>query len=98
MLNQEKYYCGIFVDLQKAFDAVGHNVLLGKLKHFIRGIAYSWSKSYFKERKQYLSIKGFNSKNLPISHVISSNTARFIIFQVPLIFCILRRLLLWKLY
>ena len=44
VLNQEKYYCGTFVDLQKAFDAVGHNVLLGKLKHFIRGIAYRFAK------------------------------------------------------
>ena len=41
-LDQGKYGCGIFVDLQKVFDAVDHNILLGKLKYYgIRGVAYS---------------------------------------------------------
>ena len=29
-LDQGKYGCGIFVDLQKAFDTVDHNILMGK--------------------------------------------------------------------
>ena len=41
-LDQAKYGCGIFVDLPKAFDTVDYNILLGKLKHGIRGVAYSW--------------------------------------------------------
>ena len=48
-LDQGKYGCGIFVDLQKAFDTVDHNILMGKLKHYgIRGVAYSWFDSYLK--------------------------------------------------
>ena len=67
-LDQGKYGCGIFVDLQKAFDTVDHNILLGKLKHYgIRGVAYSWFESYLKDRKQYVSINGYNSKHLSIS-------------------------------
>ena len=66
-LDQAKYGCGIFVDLQKAFDTVDHNILLGKLKHGIRGVTYSWFKSYLKDRKQYASINGFNSKHLSVS-------------------------------
>ena len=42
---------------------------MGKLKHYgMRGVAYSWFKSYLKERKQYISINEFYSKDLPISH------------------------------
>ena len=42
---------------------------MGKLKYYgIRRVAYSWSESYLKRRKQYASINGFNSKDLPISH------------------------------
>ena len=55
-LDQGKYGCGIFVDLQKVFDTVDHNILLGKLKHYgIRGVAYGWFESY-------LTINAYNSK------------------------------------
>ena len=55
----KKYACGIFADLQKAFDSVDHNILKGKLKHYsvIDG-AYSWFESYLKGRKQYVSVNG----------------------------------------
>ena len=68
-LDQGKYGCGIFVDLQKAFGTVDHNILTGKLKHYgIRVMDYSWFESYLKARKRHISINGFYSKNLPISH------------------------------
>ena len=39
-LDDSKYVCGIFVDLQKTFDIVNHNILLNKLSHYgIRGVA-----------------------------------------------------------
>ena len=33
-LDNKKVACGIFVDLQKAFDTVNHNILLDKLYHY----------------------------------------------------------------
>ena len=61
-LDNRKFGCGIFLDLQKAFDTVNHNILLSKLEHYgIRGTALEWFKSYLSERKQYVSVNGANS-------------------------------------
>ena len=50
----------VFVDLQKAFDTVEHDILLSKLKHY--GICgHEWFKSYISNRKQYVSINGYDS-------------------------------------
>ena len=39
-LDEGKFACGIFVDLQKAFDIVKHDILLTKLEHYsVRGLA-----------------------------------------------------------
>ena len=68
-LDKGNFACGIFVDLQKAFDTVNHNVLLKKLYQYgIRGAAYDWFKSYLTERLQFVSILGFDSEKLVIKH------------------------------
>ena len=38
-LDDGQFACGIFIDLEKAFDTVSHDILLEKLNHYgIRGI------------------------------------------------------------
>ena len=52
--------CGVFVDLQKAFDTVDHQILLAKLNHWgIRGVSNDWSKSYLSNHNQYVSINKY---------------------------------------
>ena len=59
----------MFVDLQKAFDTVNHNILLSKLNYYgIRGIANDWFSSYLSNRSQYVSIMGFDSSPKNINH------------------------------
>ena len=54
--------CGVFVDLQKAFDTVDHQILLEKLNHYgIHGVSNDWFKSYLSNRNQYVSINGYES-------------------------------------
>ena len=43
--------CEVFVDLQKAFDTVDHQILLAKLNHYeIREVSSDWFKSYLSNR------------------------------------------------
>ena len=68
-LDKGEYACGIFVDLQKAFDTVNHDILLAKLYRYgVRGVAYDWFKSYLTNRNQYVSILGFESNKLIIQN------------------------------
>ena len=61
-IDNGNFGCGIFIDFQKAFDTVDHNILLNKLSYYgIRGKSNDWFKTYLYQRKQYVSINGFNS-------------------------------------
>ena len=61
-LDDGNFACGIFIDLQKAFDTVDHHILLKKLEYYgIRGLANNWFRSYLTNRQQFVSINGFDS-------------------------------------
>ena len=58
-LDNTKYSCGVFVDLEKAFDTVNHAILTSKLENYgIRGNANNWISSYLENRSQQVSLDG----------------------------------------
>ena len=56
-MDRKLYTCGIFIDLQKAFDTVDHTILVKKLDHYgVRGIVNDWFTSYLTAPKQITEI------------------------------------------
>ena len=83
-LDEGNIGCGIFVDLQKAFDTVEHDILSSKLEHYgIRGLANEWFKSYLSNRKQYVSINGYDSNLADVKFGVPQGSV-----LVPLLFLI----------
>ena len=67
-LDKNKFVCGIFIDLKKAFDTVDHKILLKKLEYYgIRGLSNDWFRSYLTDRKQFVSINGYDSDMLGVN-------------------------------
>ena len=74
-LDEGKFACGIFVDLQKAFDTVEHDILLTKLEHYgVRELAIDWFKSYLSDRKQFVSINGHDSNLASVLYGVLQNS------------------------
>ena len=62
-LDSGKFACGVFIDLQKAFDTVDHSILLKEMEHYgIKGLADNWFRSYLTGRTQYTSANSFDSE------------------------------------
>ena len=68
-LDSGSVTCGIFVDFQKAFDTVNHEILLKKLEHYgFRGVVNNWFRSYLTDRRQKVVINGFESESSILLH------------------------------
>ena len=66
--HQKIYSACFFLDLQKAFDTVNHELLIWKLEHYgFRGQCSEYLKSYFDHRNQYVHVNGYDSSYRPVS-------------------------------
>ena len=67
-LDQNIFSCGVFIDLEKAFDTVNHKILVEKLEFYgIRGLCNQWFVSYLSNRKQQVRLDGTKSSYLDIT-------------------------------
>ena len=58
-----------YMDLQKAFDSINHEILLHKLSNYpIRGTVLQWFKNYLDNRPQFVVVNGVPSNTLPIRY------------------------------
>ena len=66
-IDQGNYVGGVFIDLQKAFDTVNHDILCEKLAYYgFRGNCQLLIRSFLSNRQQFVSINGFDSSKLDI--------------------------------
>ena len=67
-LDDKTFSCGVFVDLEKAFDTVNHAILIKKLDFYgVRGPANSWFLSYLSNRHQMVRLNEAISTPLNIT-------------------------------
>ena len=68
-LDEGSFAVGVFIDLQKAFDTVDHEILLSKLNHYgVRGTANEWFRSYLTNRRQFANVNGIDSSLRIMKH------------------------------
>ena len=77
-IDNGKFTCGVFVDLEKAFDTVNHKILLAKLEHYgVRSVANNWFRSYLTNRKQMVDL-GNGASTFQSTPLYVSNVSKFI--------------------
>ena len=68
-LDKGIFACGVYIDLQKAFDTFNHSILMDKLEYYgIWGVPKMWLERFLIGRHQFTHIEDKSSSKLPITH------------------------------
>ena len=75
VIDDGKFASGVFLDFQKALDAVNYQILISKLEHYgVRGVPLNLFESYLENRKQFISVNNINSDNFPIEYGVTQGS------------------------
>ena len=67
-VDEGKITLGVFIDFQKAFDTINHDILIRKLSHYgICGTALKWFADYLSDRFQFIKYRETMSPHMKIS-------------------------------
>ena len=67
-LDNKRFGCRVYIDLQKAFNKVNHRILIAWLEHDrVRDNALQWLKSYVCDRDHSVSVNGTNFTTLRVT-------------------------------
>ena len=82
-IHEKKYSALIFLDIQKAFDTVDHNILIAKLEHYgIRGIAKNLFESCLQNRQQFVALDDESRLYTPNWGVLQRSTLGPLLFLI----------------
>ena len=83
-MDDGTFVSGVFLDFQKLFDTVIHQIQISKLKYYgVKGVPLKLFKIYLENRKQFVSVKNINPDILPIEYSIPQS-----LVLAPLVFLI----------
>ena len=92
-LDNSNFVGGIFIDLEKAFDTVNHNILCGKLSYYgFRGKIVNLIKYFLVHRSQHASTNGEISSDIEINCGVPQGSTfcplLFLIYIMDFRFCL----------
>ena len=75
-MNEGEYIMSCFLDVQKCFDCINHDLLLEKLSLYgINGTELKWFQNYLADRHQFVHINGASSSPLTVHAGIPQGSA-----------------------
>jgi len=75
-LDRDKIVSALYIDFQKAFDTVNHNLQLEALEDAgVRGVSLNWFRSYLSGRQQFVQCNEISSSNKNVKFGVTQGSA-----------------------